>query len=271
LHVQDFRGLKVLREGPWWTSQRVITAFLVITAVAGAAAGWALFLNRRVAEKSKALVKEIANRREQEIVAAERQRLAGDLHDTLEQTLTGASLQLDAMGDGDVPKPLLLARSLLDRSRDELRRAVWDLTPGVLEERGFAAALESIAGEQRELSGSKIDCSFTGEPDKVPERIATHLCRIAQEGIANALKHGHPTTIRIVVNVGNDGAELTVNDDGRGFSVSDAPGISSGHFGINSMKERMRRLDGTLEIRSAPGEGTTIRACCPLGEPSTIS
>jgi signal transduction histidine kinase len=264
LHLQSPADLTVIREGPWWNQKRMTTAFFSIAAIAGGATVWALSLNRRVTQKSKALVQEIATRRDKEILSAERRRLAGDLHDTLEQTLTGASLQLDALESGASPEPLILARRLLDRSRDELRRAVWDLTPSVLEERGFAAALESIAEEQTECTGVRISAGFDGDPAAVPDRIASHLCRVAQESITNAVRHGNASVISLRGKVDEGSVLLTVGDDGTGFSVTDAPGITGGHFGINGMKERLRRLGGKLEIESHQGAGTMIRAYCPL-------
>ncbi len=269
LHLQGIADLKLIQAGPWWTPLRIFAAVGGAAAVAAGAGGWALFLKRRVAEKSRALVSEIAARREQEIVFQERRRLAADLHDTLEQTLTGASLQLEAMGAAESPKPLVLARRLLDRSRDELRRAVWDLTPEVIEERGLAEALEVIAGEQSEL-GVVVDVLVSGNASQVPDRISAHLCRVVQESISNAVRHGHAEKVKVSLEVAADGVELVIADNGRGFDIRQAPGISTGHFGINGMKERLRRLGGLLEIRSQPGGGTRIRACCPIASVETV-
>jgi len=265
LHVQGMADLRVIQSGPWWTPARIFTVVGSTALLALAAGGWALFLRRRVGEKSKALVQEIAARREQEIVLQERKRLAADLHDTLEQTLTGASLQLDALDSVDAPKPLLLARRLLDRSRDELRRAVWDLTPEVIEESGFAQALDAIAREQSEL-GMKIDVAVTGETAGVPDRIAAHLCRVVQECISNAARHGQARSVEVDLQVDETAVAMRVNDDGRGFDPETAPGISTGHFGINGMKERLRRLGGRVEIHSRPGGGTQVVVSCPLSE-----
>lgn len=270
LHVQDIGDLRVISPGPWWTPAKITTAFFIITAVAGAAAVWALFLNRRVAEKSRALVQEINARREQEIVSDERRRLAADLHDTLEQTLTGASLQLEALGAEKAAKPLVLAKRLLDRSRDELRQAVWDLTPDVLVESGFEVALQSIAEEYHE-QGTRMEISFSGDDGIVAERVASHLCRIAQEAISNAVRHGKAGIVRLDVEVKDDEVVLSIADDGCGFVPEQAPGISSGHFGINGMKERVTRMGGRFRIDSAPGKATRIEVACPPRIRETIT
>lgn len=263
LHLQGVEDLRLVQSGPWWTPARIFTVLGAAAAAAILAGGWALFLKRRVVEKSRALVHEIAARREQEIVFQERRRLAADLHDTLEQTLTGASLQLEAMGVTESPKPLVLARRLLDRSRDELRRAVWDLTPEVIEEKGLAEALETIAQEQSEL-GVAVNVTVSGDASQVPDRISAHLCRVVHEAVSNAVRHGHAESVEVSLEVGAGQVELVIRDDGRGFDILEAPGISTGHFGINGMKERLRRLGGLLEIRSQPAGGTVIRACCPI-------
>lgn len=263
LHLQSVRDLRMIQVGPWWTPLRIFIVVASAAVATASAAVWALLLKRRVAEKSKALVHEIAARREQEIVFQERRRLAADLHDTLEQTLTGASLQLEAMGAAEAPKPLVLARRLLDRSRDELRRAVWDLTPEVIEERGMADALAVIAEDQSER-GMAVDVTISGHAAEIPDRIAAHLCRVVQEAISNAARHGHAERVGISLAVERSGVDLVIEDDGQGFDMEAAPGISTGHFGINGMHERLRRLGGVLEIRSQTGGGTRVRACCPI-------
>jgi signal transduction histidine kinase len=272
LHLQGPANLKVIAPPPWWTRQRLLAALGSIIAVAGGSALWALSLRRRVMEKSAQLAREITARHDQELLAEERQRLARDLHDTLEQTLTGASLQLDAVealqpvAIASKPgEPFQLARRLLDRSRDELRRAVWDLTPGLLEQRGLPNALAAMA-EERSRGGEvtiTIECDESAEG--LPDRLAAHLCRVAQEATSNAIRHGRAKHIAIELKVATDSVEILIKDDGVGFNTDNAAGIQTGHFGINGMKERLRRLNGECEIHSRPGEGTIVRARCPIG------
>ncbi len=265
----------VLRPATWWTEQRLFAALAIIVVLGSSASLWALALRRRVAEKSAQLEREITARHDQELLATERQRLARDLHDTLEQTLTGASLQLDAVEalapdwDRSGPRdPLDLARRLLDRSRDELRRAVWDLTPGLLEEQGLPAALAMIAEEHSASGKVAVTVECTEEAISLPDRLAAHLCRVAQEATHNAIRHGTARQITISVTMDVGQVSLTVEDDGSGFNPEQVPGIESGHFGINGMKERMRRLGGRCAISSRKGEGTILLATCPAGLPS---
>lgn len=266
--LQGPASLKVIRPPSWWTQRRLLGALGVILALAGGSALWALSLRRRVAEKSAQLAREITARHDQEILAEERQRLARDLHDTIEQTLTGAALQLDAV-EATAPlqpegnsEPLVLARRLLDRSRDELRRAVWDLTPGLLEQSGLPAALQAMADEQSRDGELDIEIHCDPDAEALPDRLAAHLCRVVQEATSNAIRHGHAKHVVVDLKLAHPGVTLTIQDDGRGFNPATAPGITEGHFGVNGMKERMRRLGGDCEIHSRPGEGAILRAFC---------
>lgn len=272
LHLHGPASLRVVSPAPWWTRQRLLAALGTIIAVAGGSALWALSLRKKVAEKTAALSREITARHDQELLSEERQRLARDLHDTLEQTLTGASLQLDAVEAlQTVPvsakpgEPFQLARRLLDRSRDELRRAVWDLTPGLLEQRGLPAALAAMAEEQSGSGEVAITVNCGPGAEELPDRLAAHLCRVVQEATSNAVRHGRAKHVGIDLTLAGGSLELVVADDGSGFNPDTAAGIQKGHFGINGMKERLRRLNGECEIHSRPGEGTILRVRCPVG------
>ncbi len=268
--LQGPASIKLIRPASWWTRQRLAAALGVILLAAGGSALWALSLRRRVAEKSAALAREISARHDQEILAEERQRLARDLHDTIEQTLTGAALQLDAVEatyegpqSGPGAEPLHLAQRLLDRSRDELRRAVWDLTPGLLEQSGLPAALRVMADEQSR-SGVSVEVHCDPEAEGLPDRLSAHLCRVVQEATSNAIRHGRARHVVVSLKLEDPGVTLTIRDDGIGFDPSTALGIKDGHFGLNGMKERLRRLGGNCEISSLPGQGAVLLASCRI-------
>ncbi len=263
MFLQGGTRLQILKEPPWWTKQRLTVMLAMIAILTFAAVGFSAWLGRRVAVKSAELAREISDRDARELLIEERQRLARDLHDTLEQSLTGASLQLDAMGEAD-QKPLNLARRLLDRSRDELRRAVWDLNPGVLEEQGLASALTEMADEQSTASGAEITVSCDEASETLSKRLGAHFCRIAQEAGSNAIRHGGAGRVGIDLKCEEGNAFLSIEDNGTGFDPGSAPGIRDGHFGIRGMKERMSRLGGRLELTSRPGEGTRVLAVCPM-------
>ncbi len=263
LQLQDARAITLIGKESWWTMERLL---LVISPVLAGSLGWAMVLRRRVRRRSDLLVREIRARHDGELLAAERMRLAADLHDTLSQSLSGAAMQLEVVGaltgGGDEAEShLVLAKRLLDRGREDLRRTVWDLNPSALADQDLALALEKVARET--ARGCEISMKRSGEIASLPERIRVHLFRAGQEVLNNALRHGAPQRIGIAIDVSAGHAVLEIADDGCGFDPATAPGPDEGHFGLRSLKERIARLGGTLEISSSP-QGTRVTANVPL-------
>jgi signal transduction histidine kinase len=153
----------------------------------------------------------------------ERSRLATDLHDTLEQALTGVSLQLQAVelfrgNDPDRSAThLRLAQQFLDRSREDMHRTVWDLRAHGLDGRGIVEALRDQLG--RMVAGSPIRSTVesVGQNQDLPDFIAVNLLRLAQEAVTNTLNHGAATQVDVCLDFRADGVTLRVTDDGCGF------------------------------------------------------
>lgn len=112
----------------------------------------------------------------------------------------------------------------------------------------------------------KIDVRTTGDLTHVPDFVAGNLLLVAQEALHNALKHGHPRTVTLEARLAEkpQWIALAVRDDGRGFTVGAQVGAAQGHFGLTGMRERIERLNGTLRIESALGQGTTVHFEVPL-------
>ncbi|MBL8132152.1 MAG: GAF domain-containing sensor histidine kinase [Anaerolineae bacterium] len=199
----------------------------------------------------------------------ERNRLARDIHDTLAQGLSAIALHLetaDLLLDQDpqraraaVQKALGLARGSLD----EARRSVMDLRAAPLEQRRLADALDMLVARIAEEGHLQAHTEIIGRDRPLTPRLETGLFRIAQEALNNIVRHAHAHTfaIRYVAEPGR--VTLTIEDDGDGFSPAD---VAAGHFGLVGLNERARLLGGTLEICTAPGEGTEIRIEVPLTE-----
>jgi signal transduction histidine kinase len=252
----------------WWTAEHLWKALTGLFAVFVLALIWALYLRRKVDQERSALVaKEHASEAARAEFAAtirERERLAADLHDTLEQALTGVAFQLETMNRLREHPPelshrhLFLARQILSGSREDVRRSVWNLRSNVLEGRLLREALEYIASGLVEGSGIAVTTGGTGEENELPDLIAGNLLMLAKECITNALKHSSPTLIHLDVDYEPDLVTLTVTDDGCGFDLEQAKGPHQGHFGLQGMRERSLRLGGDLEINSSPGGGTKV-------------
>ncbi len=237
-------------------------------------------LEQKVVERSAQLQVEMTARKTTEVqfkaVLAERTRLARDLHDTLEQTLTGIALHLDttaklAQRDPTVSgEHLQLARNWLRQSQVELRRSIWDLRSRELEQFDLARALRRSAEQVVEGTEIKLEFRTQGEPCGLPEVVEENVLRIGQEALTNIAKHARATRVAITLAFDPRALRLNVEDNGVGFAPGDTPLPGDGHFGLLGMSERAKRLAGGITIHSVPGRGTSITVEIPL-EPGLAS
>jgi signal transduction histidine kinase len=266
--------LRVLSTPPWWTPQRLGILLAGVLLVLCLALAWGYAMRRQVAKRSRQLAGEIAAREaatlEFDATLRERRRLANDLHDTLEQALTGLALQLEITERSKTSDPELSARHLnlaqqfLERSRSEVHRTVWDLRAHGLDGRDFLDVLQERVAAMVAGSPVAISVGREGESFALPDLVAGNLLLLAQEAVTNSLKHGAPQKIDVCLKFSPAQVELEVRDNGRGFDVAAAPGQGDGHFGLQGMHERVKRLGGILEVKSAPGHGTAIMVRVPV-------
>lgn len=269
IHLADAAGIKVLSAPSWWTPGKLVGAIGVVLFVLGLSLLWGFTLRRRVAQRSALLTREIRARHDTQLLVAERSRLAADLHDTLSQTLSGAALQMeiaDSLDGNSAENHRSLARRLLDRSREDLRRAVWDLTPSALLNQDLRAAFSSIAEDFGADHGCEIRVENCGEFPSLPERTRSHLLRVGQEAIHNAIRHGKATRVDVSFSQEAGNLKLEVKDNGGGFDPAGVPGPVEGHFGLASMRNRIQRLGGAFAVRTSP-RGTVVSASVPLHSP----
>lgn len=271
--------LRVVSTPPWWTPQRLGIMLAGVLLVLGLTLVWGYAMRRQVAHRSGLLAKEISAREaatlEFDAILSERRRLANDLHDTLEQALTGLALQLEITKRSKTNDPELSARHLnlaqqfLERSRREVHLTVWDLRAHGLDGRDFLDILHERASAMVAGSPVAISVEREGEAFALPDLVAGNLLMLAQEAVTNALKHGSPGKIDLRLRFSPDRVELEVKDNGRGFDPGTAPGQSDGHFGLQGMHERIKRLGGTLAVKASPGCGASINVWVPIssGEP----
>jgi PAS domain S-box-containing protein len=196
-----------------------------------------------------------------EIAESERARIGRDLHDGLGQSLTGTALLskgLQQQLETTAPEQAEQARqisALIDETIGATRRLANGLFPAALERAGLEGAVdELVIGVERT---HRVKCRVRLAKDAVPldRSRATHLFRIIQEAVNNALRHGKATRIAILLVRRRSGCKLMIRDDGAGFR-SDAP--SGQGMGLRSMRYRASVLGGTIEVRSSPGKGTTV-------------
>ncbi|MEV7231066.1 MULTISPECIES: sensor histidine kinase [Polymorphospora] len=196
---------------------------------------------------------------------AERQRLAGDIHDTVAQGLTSVIMLIQA-ADAELERDVAQARRhlglALDTARDNLSEAralVGALTPTELDGSSLADALARLVDRFGRETGVRVDFSTEGEPVGLATAVEVVLLRAVQESLANIRRHAGAglVTVRLAHLGGTVAVEVA--DDGRGFD----PEKASGGYGLGAMRARVEQVSGKLSVDSEPGRGTTIRVEVP--------
>jgi signal transduction histidine kinase len=215
----------------------------------------------------------------------ERQRMAREIHDTLAQGLTGIVTQLEAAQqtsrDAERERRIDNAKRLARDSLAEARRSVQALRPQALEDSRLPEALAGEVARWSATSGVAGEMETTGQARLLHPEVEVTLLRVAQEALANVARHAGAARAGVTLSYMEDVVSLDVRDDGAGFAVAPVEdGRANGHlagetpaaggFGLISMRQRVTRLAGQLEIESEPGAGTAVSAslpAIPLGEP----
>ncbi len=202
-------------------------------------------------------------------VLDERQRLAGEIHDTLAQGLAGIITQLEAAEQlrndpGESQRHVVQARKLARESLSEARRSVQALRPGQLEGTRLPEAITELAKEWSNTSGVPVHIETTGDAVPLAPELEVTLFRVAQEALANVAKHAKATRVGLTVTYLDDMVLLDVRDDGVGFDSTADAGANGHSFGLSGMRQRLRRVGGSLEVESGPGDGTAISASVPM-------
>jgi signal transduction histidine kinase len=141
------------------------------------------------------------------------------------------------------------------------------LQPVPLEQARLPHALAAVAEKWSELSGVKATVTITGQLRSVAPEVEQALLRTAQEALANVARHAEAGRVVLTLSYIDDLVTLDVRDDGVGFAPP-SPSLRNGGFGLTAMRQRIEGLEGTLEVESRPGAGTTIAASIPAGSPS---
>jgi signal transduction histidine kinase len=202
----------------------------------------------------------------------ERQRMAREIHDTLAQGFTAIIAQLEAAESASQHSTgwqahVDQAKQMARESLREARRSVQALRPESLEHARLPEALAAMTHQWSYVSGVTLAFETTGEPRPLLADIEVALFRVTQEALTNVAKHAGASRVGVTLSYLDDVVLLDVRDDGVGFAVESAASASQLEdergFGLSAMRQRVRRVIGTLEIESTPGEGTAISASVP--------
>ncbi|HEY7143610.1 MAG TPA: sensor histidine kinase [Streptosporangiaceae bacterium] len=221
-------------------------------------------LETSMAENAELHAQLVTQAREAGIVE-ERQRLAGEIHDTLAQGLTGIIAQLEAAEHtrhrADTwPRHVTQARALARANLTEARRSVRALRPEQLEEASLPEAIGTLARTWSEGSTIAADLQTTGTVVRAGPDTEAAVFRAAQEALSNVAKHAQAAKVQITLTYLGDTVLLDVADDGTGFDT----GAATDGYGLVGMRQRLSRVGGTLTVESSPGSGTILNASVPL-------
>ncbi|HEV2912213.1 MAG TPA: PAS domain S-box protein [Pyrinomonadaceae bacterium] len=234
-----------------------------------------------LAEANRALRVENAERRQVEkarlqllrqlvrVQDDERRRIARDIHDHLGQQSTALRLQLEALKDQckgyeELCGPIEQTQEIAARLDADVDFLAWELRPAALDDLGLAATLGNFVKEWSKHFQIPADFHTSGMDEERPSpEVETSLYRIAQEALNNACKHAQASGVNVLLERRDHSVMLIVEDNGVGFDPSDKEQSEKG-LGLLGMRERAGLVGGSLEIESAPNEGTTIFARVPV-------
>ncbi len=229
-------------------------------------------------------LKRLGRDAERAVLLAERNRMAGEIHDTLAQGFTGISLQLQAALDGweawvqepasaragaFVQQRIQSAFRLARENLEEARRSIWALGPGALEGQNLAGAIEVLLQRLPEAQVSRITWQVRGPSRPLTPEAEGELLRIAQEALANAFGHAGPEArVRVSLRFKPDGVDLRVEDDGPGFPAAlgkpdDGHNGHGQHYGLTSMRERATRIGANLRLENRRTGGARVAVHLP--------
>jgi signal transduction histidine kinase len=265
--------------GTAWLAQRatattvtwpeVVTSVLMVGAgIAGL--GYVAALDREGRTRARLLDQLAAA--QAELAAAERQRLAREVHDTLTQGFASIILLLEAMQESRDGANTILDRHLataLRTAQDNLaqsRRLVWALQPSPLDTAPLPDAVRQQTARLADDTGIAATTVVTGDPTPLEAPTEAGILRIVQEALTNARRHAHATTVTVTLSYEPDLVLVDIQDNGMGISADPPAGM-----GLRAMRQRAGELGGTVTIESDPGDGTTValavptRTTAPLG------
>ena len=267
----------LLQRPPWWTWKHTVAVVGALVFVLLGASVWIHQLRRRVTERTQVLRATMVRLEEETKTSAtlvERNRLAAEIHDGLEQGLNGIMMQLDGVetklnrSPESAKQHLDLARKMVRFSRTEVRHSLWDWKAPALANHDLKTALADIVSQMAAGNIARVAVEVSSPSRPLPPAMEHHLLRIAQEALTNALKHAQARNITVSLNCAEDAIQLAVRDDGRGFVPETVLNGMVGHLGLQNLRSRARKLGGELTVTSEPGKGATIavRIPCATGD-----
>jgi two-component system sensor histidine kinase UhpB len=202
----------------------------------------------------------------------ERKRIARSLHDDTGQALLSMMINLDYIEkylppiDDKLKNKYIQTKKLASDTLLELRKIIYDLRPTILDDLGFAAAIQWYAHNNLEGVGIHTKVTITDNLSDLPAELSSTLFRISQEVINNIIRHSNARSVEITLSKENENISLWINDDGQGFNVEEvlSRALRMQQWGLSGIKERAELLGGKVEISSKQETGTKIHVDIPF-------
>jgi signal transduction histidine kinase len=238
----------------WW--------FVLLLSVAGASVLWMVWRRRIGQLERDRAVQQAFSRQLMASQESERKRIAAELHDSLGQRLVMIkNLALLALRGANQPDLLQRVETISEEASlaiGEMKEISYNLRPYRLDRLGLTKALEALVKTASTIGPTVFSTEVDDIDNLLPSDSEINFYRIVQEGVNNVVKHAHATEAHVEVRRADDAVRLSIRDNGIGFAVDDGARLKETGFGLIGIRERAEVLGGETQIRTAPGEGTTI-------------
>jgi signal transduction histidine kinase len=200
----------------------------------------------------------------------ERRRLAGDLHDSISQSLAFSKIELDklrkSLSSSFLDRQLNKISELITQAIQQIRTMIFELSPPVLYDIGLAAAIEHIANKMQKQFGIHIYVTEDKQRKELAEDLCVLVFRAVQELLFNVIKHAQAQQVNISITRNDQNIKVCVEDDGIGFDTVEIDLCldKKERYGLYSIKERLQHVNGRFNIVSKPGQGARIIISVPV-------
>lgn len=266
--IRSPADITILSRPSWWTPRRLTVVISVLFFSLIVIYIWNRILQHLVNRRGQQLYREQVAHVLSEFKTDERTRLAVELHDSLSQSLAAVACHL-AAGDGTFETDPATARSyigaarkMLNSCRTELRQCLFDLRSDTLEEQDFAVAIRKTLNQVE--GDASISVNFDVPRRHFQDTTAHAILAIIRELTNNAIRHGAATQVSIDGQLADGHLHFSVSDNGHGFDPANCDGPLQGHFGLEGIRNRLEKLDGTFTISSTRDTGTRASVTIPL-------
>ena len=260
--------LSVITSPSWWTPVRLLVVISLLLAALIGVYIWNRVLQKLVNRRGRELYREQVAHAIAEFKTGERTRLAVELHDSLSQTLAGIACQVAAGAKTLDRNPSVARRcietadKMLNSCRTELRQCLFDLRSDTLEEPDFSVAIRKTLDQLD--SDAAVAIRFNVPRSRLKDTTAHAILSIIRELTGNAIRHGGATDVKVAGAIEDDRILFSVRDNGQGFDPATSVGPLQGHFGLEGIRNRIQKFNGTFTIDSKPGFGAKAVISIPL-------